>query len=447
MLQLFIVMLDINFIRENPEAVKENIIKRGVDPKKADVDRLLVLDKQRRQLMTDIEQLRHERTEAAEKRDIERGRKLKEELKSLEERLEPIVSEWQLLMGWIPNMLSADTPVGKDAGGNIEIKAWHPQRGYFPKEELGLAEHSGRFMPVPTGSLRDHVELGKLLDGIDLEQSAKTSGSRFSYLKGGVALLQFALFELLKNKLLAEDFTPMIVPLLVKEKVLYGTSHFPGDADQVYKIESKYVEEHQELFLVGSSEPPLFGYYLDKVLTAGQLPQKFFAYTPCFRSEVGSWGKDVRGIKRVHQFDKLEMDALTAPEASEKMHEYLLSLNEWFLQQLRLPYHVILMCSGDTGYAATHKKYDIEVWLPSQKTFMEVMSDTNATDFQARRFNIRFVNGKGEKEYVHNVNDTGCAMGRMLIAILDNYQQPDGSVEVPAVLQAYVGQKLIEPKK
>ncbi|MEK7611490.1 MAG: serine--tRNA ligase [Patescibacteria group bacterium] len=440
-------MLDINFIREHPEEVKNNILQRGVDPKKADVDRLLVLDKQRRQLTTNIEQLRHARTEAAEKRDIERGRKLKEDLKSLEEQLEPLVTEWQLLMSWMPNMLSADTPVGKDAGGNVEIKAWHPQRGYFPKEELGLAEHSGRFMPGPAFPLRDHVELGKLLDSIDLEQSAKTSGSRFSYIKGGLSLLQFALFELLKNKLLQEGFTPMIVPLLVKEKVLYGTSHFPGDADQVYKIENKYVEENQDLFLVGSSEPSLFGYYLDKVLASDELPQKFFAYTSCFRSEVGSWGKDVRGLKRVHQFDKLEMDALTAPEASGEMHEYLLSLNEWFLQQLRLPYHVILMCSGDTGYAATHKKYDIEVWLPSQKTYMEVMSDTNATDFQSRRFNTRYLNSKGEKEYVHNVNDTGCAMGRMIIAILDNYQQPDGSVKVPGALQAYVGKELLEPKK
>jgi len=234
----------------------------------------------------------------------------------------------------------------------------------------------------------------------------------------------------------------MVVPLLVKARALYGSSHFPGDADQVYKLESKYIEENQELYLVGSSEPPLFSYYMDKTLSLADLPQKVFAITPCFRSEVGSWGKDVRGIKRSHQFTKLEMDTLTTPEKSGEMLEYLLSLNEWLMQQLKLPYHVILMCSGDAGYFATHKKYDFEAWLPGQQEFMELGSDTNAADFQARRYNTQFIDEKGDRRYVHNVNDTGIT-DRVIIAILENYQNADGSVTVPEVLRPYLGKDRI----
>ena len=272
------------------------------------------------------------------------------------------------------------------------------------------------------------------------------SGSRFYYLKKDAVLLQWAVFDLLKNKLLQEGFTPMVVPLLVKERALFGSSHFPGDADQVYKLESKYIEENRSLYLVGSSEPSLFAYYMDKVLSYKDMPQKFFAITPCFRSEVGSWGKDVRGIKRCHQFTKLEMDALTTPEKSAEMLEYLLSLNEWLLQQLKLPYHVILMCSGDAGYFAAHKKYDFEVWLPVQKEFMELGSDTNAWDFQARRYNTKFIDEKDEQKYVHNLNDTGIT-DRVIIAILENYQNPDGSVTIPEVLRPYMGKDKISSKK
>lgn len=436
-------MLDINFIREHPEEVKKNILQRGVDPKKADVERLLAVDKERREVMAKTEQLRHERTEAAEKRDIERGRKLKEEVRNLEKRLKPLASEWQSIMDWIPNMLSSDTPVGKDENDNVEIKAWIPEKGYLKKDQLGLKDFSREWMPVHNFQGRDHVDLGRSLDLIDIEQGALVSGSRFYYLKNEAVLLQYAVFDLLTKKLIKEGFTPMVVPLLVRERTLYGTSHFPGDADQVYKIENKYVEGNKDLYLVGSSEPSLFAYYMDKTLDQKNLPQKFFATTSCFRSEVGSWGKDVRGIKRVHQFDKLEMDTITLPERSEEMMNCLLSLNEWILQQLNLPYHVILMCSGDAGYFATHKKYDFEVWLPVQRTFIEMGSDTNASDFQARRFNTKFVDENGQKRYVHNVNDTGITGPRTVIAILENYQQLDGSIKVPEALRAYVGKDVI----
>lgn len=447
-------MLDIKFIRENPEEVKQNVINRRFDPVKANVDKLLLLDSRKVELEREIEKVREAQNKLAEKlKDasmrtpemIDEGRKLKDGVKVLEEELATIQLDWQKIMDWIPNMMSADSPIGEGEAQDLEVKAWIKSEGYLPKSKLGFAGDSGKFMPLHDFAYRDHLELGKMHGIIDVEQSALVSGSRFSYLLGDAVLLQYALFDLLKNKLLSEGFKPMVVPLMVKERALYGSAHFPGDSDQIYKIENKYVEDQNDLYLVGSSEPPLFSYYMDKTVDVKQLPSKFFAFTTCFRSEVGSWGKDVRGIKRVHQFDKLEMDLICEQEKSSEMHEYLLSINEWFLQQLGLPYHVILMSSGDAGYAATHKKYDIEVWLPSQKTYMEVMSDTNARDFQARRFNTRYVDSDGIKKYVHNVNDTGCAMGRMLISILDNYQNEDGSITIPEVLRDYIGKNIITP--
>jgi seryl-tRNA synthetase len=348
-------------------------------------------------------------------------------------------------MDWLPNMLAPDVPIGKDDADNPETKAWTPDLGYFSKDKLGLKDFSKTWMPKHKFTALHHADLGKNLEIIDTEQSALVSGSRFYYLKNDAVLLQWAVFDLLKNKLLKEGFTPMIVPILVKSRALYGSSHFPGDADQVYKLESKYVEENQDLYLVGSSEPSLFAYFMDKTLKEEDLPKKFFAITSCFRSEVGSWGKDVRGIKRVHQFDKLEMDAITIPEQSAQMQEYLLSINEWLLQQLQLPYHVILMCSGDSGYFATHKKYDFEVWLPSQGEFMELGSNTNAADYQARRYNTKYQTRGNKTRYVHNVNDTGVA-SRAVIAILDNYQNADGSVTIPEVLRPYLGKDKITPK-
>ena len=450
------IMLDIKFIREHPEDVKQNILNRHVDPVKADVDKLLLLDSRKTKLNFEIEQLRAARNRLAETlkeakdrtpEKIEEGKKIKEGIDVLEDELTEVEKEWQEVMDWIPNMLASDVPLGKDENDNLEIKAWTPKEGYLPKEKLGLKDFSKKWMPKLDFEAKDHVELGQELNIIDLEQSAKVSGSRFYYLKNEAALIQYAVFELIKEKLLKEGFTPMVVPLLVKDKVLYGTSHFPGDADQVYKIENKNVEENRDLYLVGSSEPSLFAYYMDKTLEQQDLPQKFFAVTSCFRSEVGSWGKDVRGIKRVHQFDKLEMDTLTVPEKSQEMMDELLAINEWLLQQLCLPYHVILMCSGDAGYFATYKKYDFEVWLPAQKTFVEMGSDTDAWDFQARRFNTRFVDKDGQKKFVHNVNDTGITGPRTIIAIMENYQNPDGTVTIPEVLQKYVGKKIISPKQ
>jgi seryl-tRNA synthetase len=447
-------MLDIKFIRENPDQVKKNILNRRVDPNKADIDKLLVLDSQRSALVVEAQNLRAKRNQLTQDlkdqnlrtpEKIQAGKDLRQQLEKLESELSQVENQWQEIMDWVPNMLAADVPIGKDDNDNPEIKAWAPQGGYLSKEKLGLKDFSKKWMPRHNFVALHHADLGKKLDVIDTEQSAIVSGSRFYYLKNEATLLQWAVFDLLKSKLLQEGFTPMVVPLLVKSQALYGSSHFPGDADQVYKLENKYIEENQDLYLVGSSEPSLFAYYMDKALKQEDLPQKFFAITSCFRSEVGSWGKDVRGIKRAHQFDKLEMDTLTTPEKSSEMQEYLLTINEWLLQQLGLPYHVILMCSGDSGYFATHKKYDFEVWLPSQEEFMELGSNTNAADFQARRYNTKYIDASGNKKYVHHVNDTGIA-SRVIIALLDNYQNADGSVTIPEVLRPLLGRDKITPR-
>jgi seryl-tRNA synthetase len=263
-------------------------------------------------------------------------------------------------------------------------------------------------------------------------------------------LLQLAIQQLLTRKLLDEGFAPIVPPLLVRERSLYGTSHFPEGRDQVYEINSANVEGNAQLFLVGSSEPSNFSYFMDRVLDEAELPIRLFAGTPCFRSEAGSWGKDVKGIKRVHQFDKIEMNAVCAPEQSEAIYEQFGQINQWLLQTLELPYHVVDKCGGDAGYLATHRQRDVEVWLSGAREFMEVMTDTNTSDYQARRLNIRYRSGpegtSAPLRFCHTVNDTGCALGRMLVAILDNYQQKDGSVKVPTAVCPFVGKEYLRPK-
>lgn len=448
-------MLDIKVIRENPDKVKQNITNRRVDSAKADVDKLLLLDARKVKLNREAEEMRAARNKFAENlkeeksrtpQKIEEGKKMKEGVEILEKELKEVETEWQNIMDWIPNMLASDVPVGLDENDNLEIKAWSPKEKHFRKDQLGMKDFSKQWMPRHDFSAKEHWELGEMHGFIDTEQSGKTSGSRFYYLKDDLVLLQYAYFDLLFKKLVRDyKFHPMVVPLLVKERVLYGSSHFPEGRDQVYKIEKEFVEEGQELFLVGSSEPSLFGYWMDKTIPEELLPYRMCASTPCFRSEVGSWGKDVRGIKRVHQFEKLEIDVVCRPDQSEEIFEELLEINEWFYQALKLPYHQILKCSGDCGYQASYKQVDNEIWLPTQNEFTEVGTDTNATDFQARRLNIKVQMKDGTKVLAHTVNNTGITNTRPLIAILDNYQNPDGSVTVPEVLQDYVGKKIITP--
>ncbi|MBD3366002.1 serine--tRNA ligase [candidate division WWE3 bacterium] len=435
-------MLDISFIRENPEEVKQALYDRQVE---LDLDAFLNLDSRRRSSLQHLETkraLRNSLSEAiAEVADseraslIEEARQVKNDIKDLEKEFDVLDKEYHETLIRIPNVPSKEMPVGKGEEDNAVLKVWLPKEGYLDVEGADYTDVS--YMPQTSFKYKDHVELGKDLDLIDVEQSAIVSGSRFYYLKNEAVLLQEAVFALLKNKLLKEGYMPMISPLLVKEKSLFGTSHFPEGRDQIYKIESFNVEDKNELYLVGSSEPSNFSYFMDKKFSVEELPIKVFVESTCFRSEVGSWGKDVRGIKRVHQFDKVEMNTICTPAKAREVFDEYLAINEWMLQELKLPYRIISKCTGDAGYNASHLQFDWDYWRPGEREFMEGGTDTWATDYQARRLGIRY-EADDEAAYVHTVNDTG-ATTRVIIAILENYQQEDGSILIPEALHPYVG--------
>lgn len=448
-------MLEPREIRANPDRLREAIRLRGVDPMKADVDRWLELDEQRRRLHTELGAINAEKKSLAAlgRTDPDaarqKGQALRARARAIEEETDLISNEWIDIAAWFPNWPHPKMPHGAGEDENVEECAWIPGQGYLDASALGLASHSAPHMPThplhadtTDFAPKAYPDLGERL-GVDTLQGAKVSGSRFTYLIGDAARLQLAIESLLKTHLLDAGFTPIVPPLLVRERSLLGTSHFPEGRDQVYEIKAEYVENGTELFLVGSSEPTNFSYFMDRTLREEELPIRVFAATPCFRSEAGSWGKDVRGIKRVHQFDKIEMNAVCTPEQAEAIYEQFREVNEWLLQTLELPYHVIEKCSGDAGYLATHRQRDVEVWLPGSGEFMEVMTDTNTADFQARRLNIRYRANDGAIRFVYTLNDTGCAIGRMLIAIMENYQQQDGSVKVPATVRALVGKEYL----
>jgi len=455
-------MLDPNFVRENPDIIKGIIDSGRGDSKKADVEKWLKLDKQRSQLLTrlnETNQRRNELSKAGKDGDIEKireeGKYLKEEVKKIQTQLDIVLKQWQEIMDWFPNVPVEPMPEGNSEEDNIVQKLWIPKKGYS-KDAVGKKARNETEYLMPEKPIhsknkdftpKHHLDIGQHLKVIDIEQSAKTSGSRFSYLLGELVLMQYALQQLLFEELIKRGYKPIAPPLLVKDHVLYGTSHFPEGRDQVYAIKADNVEDKNQLFLLGSSEPANFAYFMDKTLDQKDLPIKIFAYEPAFRSEAGSWGKDVKGIKRVHQFHKIEMNAITTKEQSQDIYKEFLEINEWLLQKLELPYQLVKKCTGDAGYLAAAAQVDPEVWLPGQNEFIEVMTATNATDYQARRLNIKYKTKDNKLEFAHTVNDTGCAMGRMLISILCNYQQKDGSVLVPKALRKYVSFKEIKQGK
>ncbi|MDQ3099362.1 MAG: serine--tRNA ligase [bacterium] len=453
-------MLDPKFIRENPDKLKEIIKNKRADASKANVDRWIELDKQRTILLQGIEETNRKRNEIAKKLSTgerteeikNEGKILKEKEQQLQGQILPIEREWNEIALWFPNIPLPEVTVGIDDMDNPEIFAWRPDTGEIPKEKLGKGYDAAKYMPEnllhadKEFTPRHHQDILEELNLADFTQGSKVSGTRFVYVVGDLVKLQFAIQNYILQHLYPKNFVPIIPPLLVKEPALIGTSHLPEGADQVYEIKSDYLEEKNSLFLVGSSEPSNFAFFMDKTVKEEELPYKMVAITPCFRSEVGSWGKDVRGLKRVHQFDKLEMDVVCTPEQSEAIYQELMDVNHWFLQSLKLPYHIVQKCTGDSGYAAAAMQADPEVWLPGQKAFMEVMTDTNATDFQSRRLNIKYIDKEGNKRYCHTVNDTGVALGRMLVAIIENYQQSDGSIKIPDVLIPYTGFSEIKKK-
>ncbi len=435
-------MLDIKYIRENPEELKQNILNRHLDPKKCDVDRLLLLDARKVQLEMELDKLREARNKLADqlKDDkartpnlIEEGKKIKDGIKVLEDELTTIEKDWQSLMDWMPNITSPLMPIGDDSSGNLEFKVY-PEKDPRPKFD---------FTP------RHYHDLMLDLDLVDMEKAAKNSGSRFYYLKNEAVLLQFALFNFALQKLVKRGFTPITTPDLVKYRPLYGTGYFPSESTQIYKMyDVEKLEDEEALYLVGTSEQAIVAYHADETIEIDdEHPLRYVGYSECFRSEAGSWGKDTKGIKRVHQFAKVEMIYFTTPETSERYMKEAMQIEEEIMQALKLPYHVFDMCSGDVGMA-TFRKFDTEVWLPSQQEYCETMSNSDLASYHTRRLGIKFKDKKtGEKRFAHTISATALTNTRPIIAIIDNYQNEDGSVTIPEVLRDYMGKEKISPKK
>ncbi len=400
-------MLDIAFIRENLEVCKKAAKNKNRD---VDWDGLVALDDARRELIGRIEALRAKRNE---------GQNVKNELKPLESKLREVQEKFNFLMLTVPNVPDESVPVGRDASGNVEVRKW----GHVPKFS---------FEP------KDHIELAKSLDLIDFSRGAKVGGTRAYFLKNEAAQLEFAVLFYAFQKLIKKGFTPIIAPSLVKEFAFFGNGQFPWGRDEVYRIEK------DDVYLAGTAEVPVTAYLSDEILSESDLPKKFVAFSPCFRREAGSYGKDVKGVYRLHQFNKIEQVIIAKNDMNTSLTllEELLVNSEEILQDLELPYRVMLMCTGDMGEPQV-KKYDIETWMPGRKAYGETMSDSFMGDFQARRLKIRYKAKDGKTVFAHTLNNTAIASPRILVALLENYQQKDGSIIIPKVLQPYLGKKVI----
>lgn len=421
-------MLDAKFIREHQKEVKTSLARRYMD---APLEKILTTDEKRISIQKKLDDLRAKRRQLAESvkggkpsKDIqEKGKKLKDEIEKLEKDLGRVEDELSMFLLEVPNLLAKDVPDGRTEEENRELKRWgKPKKFAFPPH--------------------DHVELGKRLNIIDIETAAKVSGSRFFYLKNEGALLELALVNFSVKKLIEKGFTLVSPPHLVKERITTATGFRPKSQKerQLYKI------EEEDLYLIATTEVPILGLHADEVFFESGLPKFYVGLSAAFRTEAGSWGKDVRGILRTHEFHQTEMFVFAKPEDSESIHDKLVSYEEEIFQELNIPYRVVSVCAGDLG-APAYKKYDLEAWIPSQKRYREVTSCSNTTDYQARRLNIRFKRKSGKSEYVHTLNGTGVAVGRAIIAILENNQREDGSVEIPKVLRPYVGKDVIIPQK
>ncbi len=417
-------MLDIKFIRKDPKTVEKGAKDKGI---KIDINQILEIDKDYRLLFESVQKLREERNTLNERIkknpnrwDKEGAQSLKQKLEKEEQNLRSSKEKLDDLLLKIPNLPLKDVPVGDESKNKIIKKVGSPKKFDFTP--------------------RDHLELGEILDIIDVKKAAKISGTRFAYLKNEAVLLEYALLQFALEILLKEGFIPLIPPVLIKTEIMKGLGYMENGGD-----EDMFHIPKDQVTLIGTAEHAIVPLYKDEVLQKKDLPKRYVSYSPAFRRESGSYGKDTRGIIRVHQFNKVEMVSFTTEEDDEKEHEYLLSLQEKFFQLLKIPYQVVKMCTGDLGFPAA-RKYDIEAWLPSENKYREVTSVSTVTDFQSRRLNMRYLDGS-EKKYLHVLNGTAFSMNRPIIAILENYQQKDGSVEIPKVLQKYIGKTSIKPQK
>ena len=412
-------MLDINFIKENLELCKTAAINKN---REVEWDKLLKLDETRRKLTKSVDDLRAKRNVTSRKpieEAREEGKQIKESLKGLEEELRRVEEELQVLLLTVPNVPDKSAPLGKDSSGNVEVRKWGD-------------------MPVFDYTIRDHIELARINDLIDFERGTKVGGFRAYFLKNEAVLLEMAILSYTMKKLVEKGYTPLMAPSLVKEFTLVGNGQFPWGKDEVYHLEK------DDMYLAGTAEVPVTAYLSDEVLMEKDLPKKFVAFSPCFRREAGSYGKDTKGIYRLHQFNKIEQVIISTAETSNSLTllEELLANAEEILKDLKLPYRIVSMCTGDMGEPQV-KKYDIETWMPSRNAYGETMSDSFMGDFQARRLKIRYRGKDGKTVFCHTLNNTAIASPRILIPILENYQQKDGSIRVPKVLVPFVGKDVI----
>jgi seryl-tRNA synthetase len=420
-------MLDIKLIRDNPEFVKRNLMKRGKNENSKMLDELLDLDKEWRQNLAKLNGLRHERklltseiaalkkTGKDASTKVEKAKPLDSRITSMGKKVTKAKEKTRDYLMQLPNLLHETVPVGKDENDNVQIRSW----GNIPRFDFAV---------------KNHIELGLDLDIIDIERAGKVAGSRFFYLRREGMLLDLALMSFALEEIAKKGYLPVEPPYLMRREPYEGVTALSDFEDMLYKI------ENQDLYLIATSEHPMAAMFMNEVLKEEELPLKLVGKSACFRKEAGAHGKDTRGIFRTHQFNKIEQFVFCKPEETWELHEELINNAEDLIQKLCLPYRVVNVCTGDIGTVAA-KKYDIEVWMPAQNAYKEIVSCSNCTDYQARRLGIRYREKEGAppKGFLHTLNSTAIATGRTIVAILENFQQEDGTVVVPEILRKYMG--------
>ena len=413
-------MLDIKFIRENPEKVQDSADKKGY---RVSIKDLLMADERRRELQQQVDLLRERRNAVASQMKggrpspdlIAEGKSIKEDLMDLEVKFNEVDADYQAQLNGIPNVIFDDVPEGGEED-SVEIKAWGEKKS----------------------GATDHLDYATSRDWVDFERGAKVAGAKFYYLKGDLALLENAIIQFALNKLVAKGLTFMTVPNMVNQRTMTGTGFAPRTSDQ----SDEYSIEGEDLSLIATAEIPLTGYHADEIIDEDKLPLMYAGLSPCYRKEAGASGKHTRGLFRVHQFNKLEMYAFALPEKSQEIHQQILDIEEEIWQDLGIAYRIINIAAGDLGAPAA-KKYDIEYWSPVDENYRELTSCSNCTDFQARNLNIRVRRKDGTTDVLHTLNGTAVSLARSLVVILENYQNSDGTLAVPEVLRPYMGGRIV----
>ena len=413
-------MLDIKFIRENPEKVQDSADKKGY---RVSIKDLLMADERRRELQQQVDSLRERRNAVASQMKggrpspdlIAEGKSIKEDLMDLEVKFNEVDADYQAQLNGIPNVIFDDVPEGGEED-SVEIKAWGEKKS----------------------GATDHLDYATSRDWVDFERGAKVAGAKFYYLKGDLALLENAIIQFALNKLVAKGLTFITVPNMVNQRTMTGTGFAPRTSDQ----SDEYSIEGEDLSLIATAEIPLTGYHADEIIDEDKLPLMYAGLSPCYRKEAGASGKHTRGLFRVHQFNKLEMYAFALPEKSQEIHQQILDIEEEIWQDLGIAYRIINIAAGDLGAPAA-KKYDIEYWSPVDENYRELTSCSNCTDFQARNLNIRVRRKDGTTDVLHTLNGTAVSLARSLVVILENYQNSDGTLAVPEVLRPYMGGRIV----